>query len=78
MSESNKNINEGILSSLLTVFGTGQIISLLWRLYKATKDPEIKRIVKDTHSSDKVISQRAKTVLQKYYKDNKYKRFFRK
>lgn len=70
-------IEEGILSSLLSVFGTGQIISLMWRLYKATKDPEIKRIVGDTHSSDKVISQRAKTVLQKYYKDSKYKRLFK-
>lgn len=74
----NTDINESILGSLLTVFGTGSIISLIWRLYKATKDPELKRLVKDTHSSDKVISQRAKTILQKYSKDKKYKNYFKK
>ena len=73
-----KNINESMLGSLLAVFGTGKIISMMWKLYKATKDPELKRIVKDTHSSDKVVATRAKTILQKYYKDDKYKKYFKK
>ena len=73
-----KNISESLLGSLLAVFGTGKIISLVWKLYKATKDPELKRIVNDTHSSNKVVAQRAKTILQKYYKDDKYKKYFKK
>lgn len=74
----NNNLNESILASLLAVFGTGKIVSLIWRLYRATKDPELKRIVQDTHSSDKVLAQRAKTILQKYSQDDKYKKFFKK
>lgn len=78
MSKEKPEINESILSSLLTVFGTGNIISLLWRLYKATKDPEIKRLVNDKNSSNKVMATRAKSILQKYEDDTKYRKYFKR
>jgi hypothetical protein len=77
MSKETQDINESFLSSLLTVFGTGNIISMMWRLYRATKDPEIKRLVNDKGSSNQVLAKRAKNILQKYKDDKKYGKYLK-
>lgn len=65
-SDNSKILQEGFLASILALFSFGKQVSMLKKMYAASKDPEIEELIHDIKFNEKRYKDEIKRLRKKH------------